>query len=161
MYNLFSRGLPMFIICSTWRIVVSFLSRLHHWNTLYMYYDNERAQNQSGPTHKRWLGLPSHHQLILLQEVSTGVYQKQIMFLQAVQLVGVTCIMCSSYLQECIQVDLQQALVWCKLWHSLSISPKVVLETECWMVVIKVTSLLNWRGVFSEDKTEFLQPGFC
>ena len=36
---------------------------------------------------------------------------KQIMLLQAAQLVGVTCIMCSSYLQECIQVDLQQALV--------------------------------------------------
>lgn len=160
MYNLFSRGLPMFIICSTWRIVVSFLSRLHHWNTLYMYYDNERVQNQSGPTHKRWLGLPPPPTYFAAGSKHWCV-PKQIMLLQAAQLVGVTCIMCSSYLQECIQVDLQQALVWCKLWHSLSISPKVVLETECWMVVIKVTSLLNWRGVFSEDKTEFLQPGFC
>ena len=63
------------------------------------------------PTSVDWASPPPHHQLILLQEVSTGVYQKQIMLLQAVQLVGVTCIMCSSYLQECIQVDLQQALV--------------------------------------------------
>ena len=59
------------------------------------------------PTSVDWAS-PPPHQLILLQEVSTGVYQKQIMLLQAV---GVTCIMSLSYLQECIQVDLRQALV--------------------------------------------------